>query len=91
LREHVPAIDARGTLPQLIPDPVLTPCPRKAPVISNKLKALTTAMMSGGYAAEEARKLFEALCRTVDHKTYETLVPLPTSTSPTVGDPPARQ
>ncbi|KZV66227.1 hypothetical protein PENSPDRAFT_612941 [Peniophora sp. CONT] len=46
----------------------------EVPPIGRKLKTLINAMDGGEYGAEDARKLFEALCRTIDHDTYETLL-----------------
>lgn len=43
----------------------------EVPPIGRKLRTLINAMESGEYGAEDARKLFEALCRTIDHNTYE--------------------
>ncbi|VDB91786.1 unnamed protein product [Peniophora sp. CBMAI 1063] len=44
----------------------------EVPPIGRKLQTLINAMDSGEYGADDARKLFEALCRTIDHTTYET-------------------
>ncbi|KAA1473826.1 hypothetical protein DENSPDRAFT_741612, partial [Dentipellis sp. KUC8613] len=42
------------------------------PRVYNKLKSLTGAMMGRAFGAEDARKLFEALCKSIDSATYET-------------------
>jgi len=35
------------------------------------LRSLVVAMMGGEYGAEDARKLFEALCQGIDASTYD--------------------
>ncbi|KAH9165959.1 hypothetical protein EDB89DRAFT_260157 [Lactarius sanguifluus] len=39
--------------------------------IGGKLRSLVVAMMGGGYGAEDARKLFEALFKEIDASTYD--------------------
>jgi len=41
------------------------------PRIGDKLRSLVVAMTGGGYSAEGARKLFEALCQGIDASTYD--------------------
>jgi len=41
------------------------------PKIGRKLGSLVVAMTGGGYGAEDARKLFEALCKGIDASTYD--------------------
>jgi len=40
-------------------------------VVSAKFKALIKAMTTGGFGAEDSRKLFEALCRTLEAEVFE--------------------
>ncbi|EKM79753.1 hypothetical protein AGABI1DRAFT_113058 [Agaricus bisporus var. burnettii JB137-S8] len=40
-------------------------------VVSNKFKALVKSMTSGGFGAEDARKLFEALNRSLDSEVFD--------------------
>ncbi|KAI0315813.1 hypothetical protein OF83DRAFT_1061423, partial [Amylostereum chailletii] len=49
---------------------LLAPLIVAAPPIAGKLRALGTALMGGEYGAEDARKLWEALCRGVGPETY---------------------
>ncbi|KAG6826637.1 hypothetical protein H0H92_015054 [Tricholoma furcatifolium] len=49
-------------------DEMLTHVPRIAP----KMKSLVKAMKDGGFAADDARKLFEALCKSLDAAILET-------------------
>jgi len=44
---------------------------QEAPRIGAKLRSLVVAMMGGEYGAEDARKLFEALCQGIDASTYD--------------------
>ena len=53
---------------------MFAPLVDEVPQIGGKLRTLINAMIGGEYAAEDARKLFEALCRTIDHATYESLL-----------------
>ncbi|KAI0298163.1 hypothetical protein B0F90DRAFT_833225 [Multifurca ochricompacta] len=43
----------------------------EVPKIGGKLRSLVAAMTSGEYGAEDARKLFEALCKGIDASTYD--------------------
>jgi len=43
----------------------------EVPKIGGKLRSLVAAMIGGEYGAEDARKLFEALCKGIDASTYE--------------------
>ena len=52
-------------------------CCCQAPKIGVKLRSLVVAMMGGEYGAEDARKLFEALCQGIDASTYDTLLHTP--------------
>ncbi|KAH9979684.1 hypothetical protein BJV74DRAFT_780129 [Russula compacta] len=55
----------------------------EVPKIGAKLRSLVVAMMGGEYGAEDARKLFEALCKGIDGSTYD--APLqPPARSPTL-------
>jgi hypothetical protein len=45
--------------------------PSQAPKIAGKLRSLVVAMTGGEYGAEDARKLFEALCQGIDASTYD--------------------
>jgi len=42
------------------------------PQISSKFKPLIKAMTHGGFTADDSRRLFEALCRTLDAPVFET-------------------
>lgn len=52
-----------GSLLQVLVDEV--------PKIGGKLRSLVVAMIGGEYGAEDARKLFEALCQGIDASTYD--------------------
>jgi hypothetical protein len=43
----------------------------QVPRIGGKLRSLVVAMTGGEYSAEDARKLFEALCQGIDASTYD--------------------
>ncbi|KAH9073587.1 hypothetical protein EDB83DRAFT_2505194 [Lactarius deliciosus] len=43
----------------------------EVPKIGGKLRSLVVAMTGGEYGAEDARKLFEALCKGIDASTYD--------------------
>jgi hypothetical protein len=43
----------------------------EVPKIGGKLRSLVVAMIGGEYGAEDARKLFEALCQGIDASTYD--------------------
>ncbi len=43
----------------------------QVPRIGGKLQSLVVAMTGGEYGAEDARKLFEALCQGIDASTYD--------------------
>ena len=43
----------------------------QVPAIGGKIRSLVVAMTGGGYDAEGARKLFEALCQGIDASTYD--------------------
>lgn len=43
----------------------------EVPKIGGKLRSLVVAMMGGEYGAEDARKLFEALCKGIDASTFD--------------------
>ncbi|KAH9052258.1 hypothetical protein EDB87DRAFT_1692494 [Lactarius vividus] len=49
----------------------------EVPKIGGKLRSLVVAMTGGGYGAEDARKLFEALCKGIDASTYDAPLQLP--------------
>ena len=42
------------------------------PKIAPKFKSLINAMALGGFTADDARRLFEALCRSLDADVFET-------------------
>ena len=44
----------------------------QVPKIAPKFKSLTNAMALGGLAADDARRLFEALCHSLDADVFET-------------------
>ena len=44
----------------------------QVPQISSKFKPLIKAMTQGGFTADDSRRLFEALCRTLDAPVFET-------------------
>ena len=46
------------------------------PKIGPKLKSLVQAMASGGFGAEDARKLFEALCKSIESSVFDMPVPV---------------
>jgi len=50
----------------------------QAPKIAGKLHSLVVAMTGGEYGAEDARKLFEALCKGIDASTYDAPLQPPT-------------
>ena len=52
------------------------------------MKSLIKAMTLGGFAADDARKLFEALCRTLDARVFEQM---PGLKNPPPGLPPRAQ
>lgn len=55
----------------------------QVPKIGVKLRSLVAAMMGGEYGAEDARKLFEALCKGIDGSTYDApLQPPPLGAQP---------
>ncbi|KAI0265556.1 hypothetical protein BC834DRAFT_824835 [Gloeopeniophorella convolvens] len=57
-----------GSMFQMLSDEV--------PKIGGKLRSLVVAMTGGEYGAEDARKLFDALCKGIDASTYDApLVP----------------
>ncbi|KIJ94484.1 hypothetical protein K443DRAFT_683720 [Laccaria amethystina LaAM-08-1] len=58
------------------------------PQIAPKMKSLIKAMTLGGFSADDARKLFEALCRTLDARVFEQM---PGSKNPPPGLPPRAQ
>jgi hypothetical protein len=41
------------------------------PKIGGKLRSLVAAMTGGEYSAEDARKLFEVLCKGIDASTFD--------------------
>ncbi|KDR84956.1 hypothetical protein GALMADRAFT_204580 [Galerina marginata CBS 339.88] len=41
------------------------------PPVATKFKSLTKAMVQGGFTADDARRLFEALCRSIDAEVFE--------------------
>jgi hypothetical protein len=43
----------------------------QAPKIAGKLRSLVVVMTGGEHSAEDARKLFEALCQGIDESTYD--------------------
>lgn len=43
----------------------------QVPKVGGKLRSLIVAMTGGEYGAEDARKLFEALCKRIDSSTYD--------------------
>ncbi|KIY69318.1 hypothetical protein CYLTODRAFT_489021 [Cylindrobasidium torrendii FP15055 ss-10] len=45
------------------------------PSVSRKLDSLVRAMLTGGFGADDARKLFEALCKSLESSVFETQVP----------------
>jgi len=47
------------------------------PKIGGKLRSLVVAMTGGEYGAEDARKLFEALCKGIDASTYDAPLQIP--------------
>ncbi|KAH9031130.1 hypothetical protein EDB85DRAFT_2089908 [Lactarius pseudohatsudake] len=49
----------------------------EVPKIGGKLRSLVVAMTGGEYGAEDARKLFEALCKGIDASTYDALLQIP--------------
>jgi hypothetical protein len=46
----------------------------QAPKIGAKLRSLIVATVGGEYGAEDARKLFEALCQGIDASTYDAML-----------------
>ncbi|KAI0292457.1 hypothetical protein BC826DRAFT_1019338 [Russula brevipes] len=51
--------------------------PAQVPKIGGKLRSLVVAMKGGEYGAEDARKLFEALCNGIDASIYDAPLHLP--------------
>jgi len=49
----------------------------EVPKIGRKLRSLVLAMTGGEYGAEDARKLFEALCKGIDASTYDAPLHIP--------------
>lgn len=49
----------------------------EVPKIGAKLRSLVVAMTGGEYGAEDARKLFEALCKGIDGSTYDAPLQIP--------------
>jgi len=49
----------------------------EVPKIGGKLRSLVVAMTGGEYGAEDARKLFEALCKGIDASTYDAPLQIP--------------
>lgn len=47
----------------------------QVPKVGPKLKSLVTAMEGGGFGGEDSRKLFEALCKTIDCAMYDMELP----------------
>lgn len=47
----------------------------QVPRIGPKFKSLVKAMAVGGFGADDARKLFEALCKSLESSTFDTPVP----------------
>ncbi|KAI0060350.1 hypothetical protein BV25DRAFT_1908398 [Artomyces pyxidatus] len=43
----------------------------EVPKIGHKLKSLVNALKGGEYGADDARKLFDALCKNIDSSTYD--------------------
>ncbi|KAL0960896.1 hypothetical protein HGRIS_005905 [Hohenbuehelia grisea] len=41
------------------------------PRVATKLKSLVNGMISGGFAADDSRKLFEALCKSLDSSVFD--------------------
>lgn len=48
----------------------------KVPKIAPKMKTLVKAMTSGEFGADDARKLFEALCKSLESSVFDTPVPV---------------
>jgi hypothetical protein len=51
--------------------------PAQVPGIRAKLKSLVKAMISGEFGADDARKLLEALCKSMESSVFDVLVPPP--------------
>jgi hypothetical protein len=51
--------------------------PVQVPKIGGKLRSLVAAMKGGEYGAEDALKLFEALCNGIDASIYDAPLHLP--------------
>ncbi|KAH9020048.1 hypothetical protein EDB84DRAFT_1581189 [Lactarius hengduanensis] len=49
----------------------------EVPKIGGKLRSLVVAMTGGEYGADDARKLFEALCKGIDAARYDTPLQIP--------------
>lgn len=47
----------------------------QVPQIAQKFKSLTRGMVQGNFTADNSRRLFDALCRSLDAKVFESRVP----------------
>jgi hypothetical protein len=59
----------------------------KVPRVGPKLKSLVNAMTSGAFGADDARKLFEALCKSLEASVFDMPVPDATAANPILSTP----
>lgn len=60
----------------------------QVPMIGGKLRSLVVAMTGGEYGAEDARKLFEALCKGIDASTHDAPLQLSNRNQPQTSSSP---